>query len=57
MDKMPCATCETMCEDAKGLYQTFKMLKGAPGVTIEKGHLTCPKTGLSYEVNFRHKEE
>lgn len=52
MDKIPCATCPDICENAVGLYRAYHLLKD---VKMEKMGLQCHKTGLYYEFDLRQE--
>lgn len=54
-EKIPCATCPDMCENAVGLYRAFHLLKDAPDIKMEKMGLQCNKTGKYFEFDLRQE--
>lgn len=52
-EKIPCATCSDICENAIRLYQLYYVFKDEPEVTMKRIGLQCHKTGLYYEIDLR----
>ena len=55
-EKVPCATCPDICENALGLYRAYHLtkefLKDRDGEITKMG-LQCHKTGLHIEFDLR----
>ena len=54
MNKIPCATCDSPCENTIRLYHFALVLKEKPeSVTIKKIGLHCQKTGETFELEVK----
>ena len=55
MNKIPCATCPSICENAIGLYRAYHVLEDVPEAKVKKMGLQCHKTGLYIELDLRRE--
>ena len=55
--KIPCATCQDLyeCKNAIGLFRAYRLAQEVG--EVKSMGLTCPKTGVSYELDARAESE
>ena len=58
MNKIPCATCPEICENAIGLYKAYHLVKEYAKTNkadIKSMGLQCHKTGLYIELDLKQE--